>query len=59
LYDCKERPYLINIVYGLGGRDVTTGDIEKLFGRLANIAETGDIGSVYTHMGQRSREEIA
>ena len=59
LYDLKERPYLINIVYGLGGRDVKTEDIEKVFGRLADIAGTGETGPVYTHMGQRSKEEIA
>ncbi|MEN6348727.1 MAG: transketolase C-terminal domain-containing protein [Syntrophomonas sp.] len=57
LYDLKERPYLIDIVYGLGGRDVKVEDIEKVFGRLADIAATGEIGPVYTHMGQRSREE--
>lgn len=59
LYDLKERPYLINIVYGLGGRDIKIEDFEKVFGRLANIAATGDIGPVYTHMGQRSKEETA
>jgi len=59
LYDIKDRPYLINIVYGLGGRDVNTEDIEKVFGRLAAIAATGEIGPVYTHMGQRSKEENA
>ncbi len=59
LYDLKERPYMINIVYGLGGRDVKTGDVEKVFARLANIAATGEIGPVYTHMGQRSKEDLA
>ncbi len=57
LYDLQERPYLINIVYGLGGRDVKVEDIEKVFGRLADIDATGEIGTVYTHMGHRSREE--
>ena len=57
LYDLKERPYMINIVYGLGGRDVKTEDIEKVFGRLTDIARTGETHPVYTHMGQRSREE--
>lgn len=58
LYDLKERPHLINIVYGLGGRDVKTEDIAKVFGRLAQIAATGDTGPVYSHLGQRSKEEI-
>lgn len=59
LYDLKERPYLINIVYGLGGRDVKVEDFEKVFGRLANIAVTGEVGPLYTHMGHRSKEEMA
>ncbi|MDD3023418.1 MAG: pyruvate ferredoxin oxidoreductase [Syntrophomonadaceae bacterium] len=59
LYDLKVRPYLIDIVYGLGGRDFKTEDVEKVFGRLADIAVTGEIGKIYTHMGQRSKEETA
>jgi len=59
LYDLKQRPYLINIVYGLGGRDIKIEDFEIVFNRLANIAETGDIHPVYTHMGQRSKGAIA
>ena len=55
LYDLSERPHLINIVYGLGGRDLKTEDVEKVFGRLADIAVTGETGPVYTHMGQRQR----
>jgi pyruvate ferredoxin oxidoreductase alpha subunit len=58
LYDLKERPHMINIVFGLGGRDLKVEDVEKVFGRLANIAVTGEIGPLYTHMGQRSKEEI-
>lgn len=53
LYDLEQRPKLINVVYGLGGRDVSTGDIAALYQRLEHIAETGEIGEVYTHMGVR------
>ncbi|MDD2620588.1 MAG: pyruvate ferredoxin oxidoreductase [Syntrophomonadaceae bacterium] len=59
LYDLKVRPYLIDIVYGLGGRDFKTEDVEKVFGRLADIAVTGETYPVYSHMGQRSKEETA
>jgi len=59
LYDLKDRPYLINIVFGLGGRDIRVEDFEKVFGRLADITETGEIGPLYVHMGQRSKEETA
>jgi pyruvate ferredoxin oxidoreductase alpha subunit len=55
LYDLKNRPYLINIVYGLGGRDFKTDDAENVFNRLSNIVLTGETGPVYTHMGQRQR----
>ena len=53
LYDLEQRPKLINVVYGLGGRDVSTGDIAALYQRLEHIAATGEVGEVYTHMGVR------
>ena len=53
LYDLENRPKLINVVYGLGGRDVSTGDLANLYQRLGHIAQTGEIGEVYTHMGVR------
>lgn len=53
LYDLAERPLLINVVYGLGGRDVSTDDIAALYQRLERIAQTGQVDEVYTHMGVR------
>lgn len=53
LYDLESRPKAINIVYGLGGRDVSTNDIENVFSRLETIALTGVVGEIYTHIGQR------
>ena len=58
-YDLPVRPKMINIVYGLGGRDVSTEDIAGVFARLAEIARTGETGEVYTHMGQRELEAEA
>lgn len=58
LYDQKPRPLMVNIVYGLGGRDVKVQDVESIFSRLAKIAAQGETGPVYTHMGHRSKEEI-
>lgn len=55
LYDLEHRPKLINVVYGLGGRDVSTGDIAALYQRLEHIAATGEVGEVYTHMGVRGK----
>ena len=52
-YDLEQRPRLINIVYGLGGRDCAVEDVQTVYDRLQNIIETGVTGPVYTHMGQR------
>jgi len=59
LYNLRERPHVIDIVYGLGGRDLTTESVEKVFRRLESIAATGELGPVYTHLGHRSKEETA
>lgn len=48
-----KRPKMIDIVYGLGGRDFTVDTAESVFARLSGIAEGKDIGDVYTHLGQR------
>ena len=47
------RPKMIDIVYGLGGRDFTVKAAEEVYQRLAAIAETGETGPVYSHLGQR------
>ena len=57
-YDLPNRPKMIDIVYVLGGRDVAVSDIEFVFNRLLKIVETGETGPVYTHMGQREKEEV-
>jgi len=46
-------PKFINYVYGLGGRDVKTDDIELVYNRLMDIANTGNVGEVYNHLGVR------
>ena len=55
-YDLPTRPKIINVVYGLGGRDCAVEHIESVYRRLVQIAETGETGPVYTHMGQREKE---
>jgi pyruvate ferredoxin oxidoreductase alpha subunit len=53
------RPKMVDIVYGLGGRDFTVDQATRVFRRLENIAATGVVGPVYSHMGQRDlRAEV-
>ena len=51
------HPAMINIVYGLGGRDCRMEDLERVYEHLFRIIETGETGERYLHMGQRSSEK--
>ena len=51
----KNKPLMVDIVFGLGGRDFTVESAISVYDRLGKIAETGECGEVYTHMGQRER----
>ena len=53
LYDSPERPLMINYVYGLGGRDVTIETFTDIFSELEKIAESGETGETYRHIGVR------
>lgn len=44
---------VVNYIYGLGGRDVKTNDIEKVYADLAEIAKAGKAESVYNYLGVR------
>ena len=56
-YDMETRPVLIDVVYGLGGRDVAVEDIARVYDHLFLMAENGGQGPKYIHMGQRSRDK--
>ena len=55
IINLEQRPKMIDIVFGLGGRDFTVDAALTVYDRLAKIAAGGEIGEVYTHMGQRER----
>ena len=43
----------VNYIYGIGGRDTKTNDIEAVFNDLQEIVKTGDIQNPYRYMGLR------
>lgn len=51
------HPILINVVYGLGGRDCRMEDIERVYSYLGNIAEGCGEYETYIHLGQRTNEK--
>ena len=53
----KDHPEMINVVYGLGGRDCRVEDIRRVYEHLYEILKTGEVKERYLHMGQRSNEK--
>lgn len=54
-----QRPKMVDIVYGLGGRDFTVEQAKRVYARLEKIVATGEVGPIYSHMGQRDlREDV-
>lgn len=51
LYDLETRPMLVNYIYGLGGRDVKTSDIESVYNDLAEIVKAGKVDNAYRYLG--------
>lgn len=53
LYDLKEKPLLVNYVYGLGGRDVPPDLVEKMFMELIEDAKKGVVKEKLRFLGVR------
>ena len=53
LYDLKDKPYAINYIYGLGGRDIRVEDFYDIYQDLFVIIEHDDPGDVYRYIGVR------
>ena len=46
----------VNYIYGIGGRDVPSTQIEQVFNDLTKIVETKNIGNPYRYLGLRTKE---
>ena len=46
----------VNYVYGIGGRDTTVDDLEKVYTDLQKIAESGKVENPYRYLGVRGDE---
>lgn len=53
LYGRADGIKVINYIYGLGGRDVKTGDLELVFSELSEIVKTGKVKSVFNYLSVR------
>ncbi len=53
LYDVPNHPYLVNYIYGLGGRDTSPSQIRKVYEDLQKIAQTGKVEEKIRYIGLR------
>ncbi|MBK5253122.1 MAG: pyruvate ferredoxin oxidoreductase [Peptostreptococcaceae bacterium] len=53
LYDLPNKPYAINYIYGLGGRDITVEHFCEIYNDLFAIIDSNDPGDVYRYIGVR------
>lgn len=53
MFVSKVQVPTINYVYGIGGRDTTSNDIESVYKDLLEIAKTGEVGNPYRYLGVR------
>ncbi|MCL4536938.1 MAG: pyruvate ferredoxin oxidoreductase [Nitrospirae bacterium] len=53
IYPYKDRPILINKIYGLGGRDYLPEHAELVLNELAEIAKTGKVKTFKEYIGVR------
>ena len=53
MYVNKKQVPMVNYVYGIGGRDTKSDDIESVFADLQEIAKTGNIDNPYRYLGLR------
>jgi len=53
LYDSPAHPYVINCIYGLGGRDTSPSQIRKIYDDLQRILQTKSVENPIQHVGLR------
>lgn len=60
LYQAHSQVETVNYFYGLGGRDITVSDFEKVYENLERIAETHVVTGMYEYIGLRDarQEEV-
>lgn len=53
LYESDPKPFLINYIYGLGGRDSSPKEFRKVYSDLIKIQQTGQAGNLVRYLGLR------
>lgn len=56
MYVNEKHVPMVNYVYGIGGRDTTTMQIESVYNDLTEIAQSGKVENPYRYLGLRKGE---
>lgn len=59
LYDLPDKPYAINYIYGLGGRDIRVEDYYNIYKDLYEIIQQDDPSDVYRYIGVRDSRYLS
>ena len=53
MYDSKQKPYLLNYIFGLGGKDIFPKEIEGVYKEMFDILKTGVMSKQVNYIGVR------
>jgi len=53
LYDAQTHPFVVNYIYGLGGRDTSPSQIRNIYGDLQKIAQAKHVDELLKYVGLR------
>jgi pyruvate ferredoxin oxidoreductase alpha subunit len=53
LYESLKKPITVSYIYGLGGREIDTDDITRVYNELLKIAETGSYDNLVSYVRVR------
>jgi len=57
LYDANKHPYIVNYIYGLGGRDTSPSQIRRIYEDLEKILQTRSVENPIQYVGLRELKE--
>jgi|WetSurMetagenome_2_1015567.scaffolds.fasta_scaffold05662_4 pyruvate ferredoxin oxidoreductase alpha subunit len=53
MYDAAAKPFIVDYIYGLGGRDTSPKEFKKVFGELHAIAHSKRVDKLVNYLGLR------
>jgi pyruvate ferredoxin oxidoreductase alpha subunit len=53
LYDVASRPYVVNYIYGLGGRDTSPSELRSIYEELQRILQNQRVEKPIQYLGLR------